>query len=94
MKLQLVKDYKHGYVCILGSPTTVTDEWLALQRIPFEADAEFVSAYPIDGGAVVIDATRMERLGEPSWDQLQEVLGAGKHPFNPAADTIIEMLRA
>ena len=90
-ELKLVKEPKYGKVGILGESTTVGHVWLQHQEVKFARDAEFVSMYPLEGGAMVCDLNEIEHLGAPSDKDLDQVL-CRNGGFNPAAETIEKMM--
>lgn len=91
--LQLVKDNHYGYTGILGEPTIVDDSWLTCQNKPFPDDAVFASLYPISGGGgVVVNLNEITHLGEPSIEQMVQILGREEYSFNPAAETVLELM--
>jgi len=83
--MKLIKDSQNR-ICLLGEATSVTEEWLGLQTIPFNQGAVFHSAYPVTGGAVVVDVNDVTNLGEASTEMIDDACTG--YGFNPAADTI------
>jgi hypothetical protein len=68
-KLTLIRD-SHNRICWLGEKekNRPDQQWLEGQSIPFEADAEFTTAYPLDGGSVIVDRKRVTVIGEFNTD--------------------------
>ena len=62
--LTLIRD-AYGRICWLGGAVPKPDkDWLKGQTIPFLPNAVFHSAYPLDGGSVIVDLNDVEILGE------------------------------
>jgi len=59
----LIRD-AHNRIGWLGRKTDrPSDEWLAGQSIPFDDDADFYVAYPMNGGSVIVDRNNIVVLG-------------------------------
>ena len=89
---KIVKD-DHGRLCLLGAPTEVTADWLAIQTKPFAEAADLHTAYPISGGAVVVDSNACEFVRTETEDDVKAAIGTGQYTrgFNPAEKTIREL---
>lgn len=90
-ELKLVRETNYGRVGILGKPEEVGYAWLQCQEIPFDDDAVFMSMYPLEGGMMIVDSNKVQHLGAPSEEQMDEIL-CRKEGFNPAAETIKKMM--
>ncbi len=67
-KLTLIRD-SYSRICFLGSKAGQPQkEWLDSQNIPFHKNANFYTAYPLEGGAVTVDKDRVEILGQFNTD--------------------------
>ncbi len=64
--ISLIRD-SHGRLCFMGSKATEPSKnWLLAQAIPFEADAVFYTAYPLEGGSVIVDKNTVVPIGNYS----------------------------
>jgi len=82
MTYQVIID-RHNSQCVLGTPTKITSEWLAMQTIPFKEGAVLHSAYPITGGACVVDINDVQYVDKLTPEEIQKIL-----EYNPAADMV------
>ena len=63
--LTLIRD-AYGRICWLGKEAEPKPDksWLKGQTIPFQPNAVFHSAYPLDGGAVIVDKNNVAVIAE------------------------------
>lgn len=89
LTLEIIKD-SHNRTCILGrrceEPST---EWLAMQQRNPGASKVWYSAYPLSGGAVMVQRGAFTFVRDATQADIDEACTRG---FNPAANTIKQLL--
>ena len=93
--MKLIKD-RHNRLCVLGDrcdePTT---EWKQAQTIQCTDSAVWFSAYPLTGGAVLVQEDTFTILRDVTEYEVEfyfrQCVPGGKRPCNPAAQTVIDM---
>jgi len=78
VKLKLILD-QHGREDILGDLAPKPDlEWLSLQSIPpLDTDGAWYHAYPLSGGAALVQACAFEVLGDVTEDHVDQICHRG-----------------
>lgn len=91
MPLLLIKD-NYNRISILGKIEEEKPDksWLAMQNKPFSEDAIFHTAYPLSGGAALVDIKNIEVVREVTMKDIS-LSAINPNSFNPASETILKL---
>ena len=88
--MKIIEAKQYTYVAVLGEEIPTPDKaWLDYQFFAPTVNGKWYRAYPLDGGAIIINEHDFDVLREATEEDFNELYDG--HDFNPAAEAVREL---
>ena len=93
-KPQMIMNVMHGECFLTTEKVVPSKEWLNMQTIKPKKNAVWYRAYPMSGGAVLIDVKNMvHRSRDITEKDIKKAIKISKLDFNPALESIKNLVK-